>query len=122
MTYQQDCKAKRIKRVKKNRTSALRGNPFVKGRVISIHVLSPARPNSAKRTCCKVSIKQSAQQIYAYIPGEGNHGLEPYSEVLIRGGRTKDTRGLYYKVVRGKYDCKAVLNRKTSRSKYGTKK
>merc|ERR1711879_249450 len=54
-------------------------------------------------------------------PGEG-HSLQEYSSVLIRGGRVKDLPGIKYHMVRGKLDLKGLPGRKTSRSKYGTKK
>ena len=57
----------------------------------------------------------------AYIPGEG-HNLQPYSTVLIRGGRVKDLPGIKYHIIRGKLDLLGSKNRETSRSKYGTKK
>ena len=57
-----------------------------------------------------------------YIPGQGPHGLQEHSNVLVRGGRVKDLPGVLYKVVRGTLDLKGVPGRKSSRSKYGTKK
>ena len=57
----------------------------------------------------------------AYIPGEG-HDLQEYSTVMMRGGRVKDLPGIKYTLVRGKLDFSGLKNRKTSRSKYGTKK
>jgi len=59
--------------------------------------------------------------VYAYIPGEG-HNLQAYSTVIIRGGRVKDLPGIKYHLVRGKLDFAGLSSRKTSRSKYGTKK
>eukprot|EP00798_Chlamydomonas_sp_ICE-L_P024878 gene24878-10543_t len=41
--------------------------------------------------------------------------------VFVRGGRVKNYPGVKFKVVRGHYDCAGVKDRKTSRSKYGTK-
>jgi small subunit ribosomal protein S12 len=60
-------------------------------------------------------------EVTAYIMGEG-HNLAEHSIVLVRGGRVKDLPGVKYHIVRGKYDCAGVENRKTSRSKYGVKK
>ena len=57
----------------------------------------------------------------AYIPGEG-HKLQEYSTVIIRGGRVKDLPGIKYHLVRGKLDFSGLSGRKTSRSKYGTKR
>lgn len=60
------------------------------------------------------------KKVYAYIPGEG-HNLQAYSTVLMRGGRVKDLPGIKYHLVRGKFDFIGLKNRKSSRSKYGTK-
>ena len=57
----------------------------------------------------------------AYIPGEG-HNLQEYATVLMRGGRVKDLPGIKYSLIRGKLDLSGLVTRKTSRSKYGTKK
>ena len=61
------------------------------------------------------------QILHAYIPGEG-HNLQEHSIVLIEGGRVKDLPGVRYHVVRGVLDPAGVEDRKTSRSRYGTKK
>jgi len=50
------------------------------------------------------------------------HNLAEHSLVLVRGGRVKDLPGVKYHIVRGKLDCAGVENRKTSRSKYGTRR
>ena len=63
----------------------------------------------------------NGKKIVAYIPGEG-HNLQEYSTVLIRGGRVKDLPGVKYHIVRGQLDFAGLKNRKTSRSKYATKK
>lgn len=47
--------------------------------------------------------------------------MQEHSMVLVRGGRVKDLPGVKYKVIRGKYDCAGVKDRKKSRSKYGAK-
>jgi small subunit ribosomal protein S12 len=72
------------------------------------------------RKLVKLKLSNS-YKIDAYIPGEG-HSLQEYSLVLIRGGRTPDLPGIKYRLIRGKYDFSGVKTRKTSRSKYGTKK
>jgi len=60
------------------------------------------------------------KKVETYIPGE-KHNLQEFSVVLMRGGRVPDLPGVKYHLVRGKYDFNGVKNRKTSRSKYGTK-
>ena len=57
----------------------------------------------------------------AFIPGEG-HSLQEHGIVLVRGGRVKDLPGVKFKCVRGKHDLSGLIGRKTSRSKYGTKR
>ena len=81
---------------------------------------TPKKPNSALRKIVKLRLSNK-KLIYAYIPGEG-HTLQAYSIVIIRGGRVKDLPGIKYHLVRGKLDFRGLPNRKTSRSKYGTKK
>jgi len=39
----------------------------------------------------------------------------------MRGGRVKDLPGIKYHLIRGKLDFLGLKDRKTSRSKYGTK-
>jgi len=84
-----------------------------------VYTTKPRKPNSAVRKVCRVKLSTGKSTI-AYIPGEG-HNLQEHSVVLIRGGRTKDLRGLRYKVVRGALDLNGVVGRKNSRSKYGGK-
>jgi len=63
----------------------------------------------------------NGKKVVAYIPGEG-HNLQEYSTVLMRGGRVKDLPGVKYHLIRGKLDFLGIKTRRTSRSKYGTKK
>ena len=82
-------------------------------------IRTPKKPNSALRKLAQLKLTNN-KKIYAYIPGEG-HNLQEYSTVIIRGGKVKDLPGIKYHLVRGKLDLKGLKNRKTSRSKYGTK-
>jgi len=82
--------------------------------------MTPKKPNSALRKVARVRLS-NRMEITAYIPGEG-HNLAEHSIVLVRGGRVKDLPGVKYHIVRNKFDTTAVDTRKTSRSKYGTKK
>jgi ribosomal protein S12 len=45
-----------------------------------------------------------------------------HSIVLVRGGRVKDLPGVRYHIIRGVLDPAGVEGRRTSRSRYGTKK
>lgn len=111
--------SKREKKLKKDKTPALKKNPQLKGVCVKVYIRTPKKPNSAQRKVAKIRLS-TRQKVEAYIPGEG-HNLQEYSVVLMRGGRVPDLPGVKYHLVRGKYDFKGVKNRKQSRSKYGTK-
>ena len=123
----------RKKPVKKTKRAALKrwfnskdrkyselSSPFKRGVVLQVRTMTPKKPNSALRKVARVRLSNK-QEITAYIPGEG-HELAEHSIVLVRGGRVRDLPGIRYKVVRGKYDTAGVVGRKSSRSRYGTKK
>lgn len=118
-TYNQLCKYKRKKKKKLNKTPALEGCPQKKGICTKLVVRTPKKPNSALRKLARLKLTNN-KRVYAYIPGEG-HNLQEYSTVLMRGGRVKDLPGVKYHLVRGKLDFSGLKDRKTSRSKYGTK-
>lgn len=109
----------RIKKIKKNKTPVLKGNPQRKGICIKVYTRTPKKPNSAIRKVAKIKLSKG-EKIESYIPGEG-HTLQQYGIVLIRGGRVPDLPGVKYHLIRGKYDLKCVARRKQARSKYGTK-
>lgn len=99
---------------------ALKGSPFRKGVCLKVFTRSPKKPNSAVRKVCKVRLT-SGFEITSYIPGEG-HTLQEHSVVLVRGGRVKDLPGVRYHCVRGPHDLLGLVQRRKSRSKYGTKR
>lgn len=88
---------------------------------ISLGVRTPKKPNSAFRRIAKVRALNINRTIIAYIPGEGV-AVRPYNSVLIRHGRVQDLPGVKFKIIRGVLDAAPASTRKTSRSKYGTKK
>lgn len=119
VTFNQIIKNKRIKKKKNSKTPALQNNPQKKGVCLKVFVKTPKKPNSALRKVAKIKLTNK-KLILGYIPGE-KHSLQEHSVVLVRGGRVQDLPGVKYKLVRGKFDLKGVVNRKSSRSKYGTK-
>jgi small subunit ribosomal protein S12 len=119
-TINQLCKKIRKKKKVLNRAPALEGCPQKKGVCLKVFTRTPKKPNSALRKVARLRIS-TKKKISAYIPGEG-HTLQEYSTVLMRGGRVKDLPGIKYHLIRGKFDFLGLKNRKTSRSKYGTKK
>lgn len=123
----------RKKTIKKTKKAALRrwfnakdrkfsemASPFKRGVVLQVRTMTPKKPNSALRKVARVRFSNK-QEVTAYIPGEG-HELAEHSIVLVRGGRVKDLPGVKYTIIRGRYDTQGVVGRKSSRSRYGTKK
>jgi small subunit ribosomal protein S12 len=98
----------------------LKSAPQRKGICEKVYTMKPKKPNSAIRKVAKVRINDNFK-VLAYIPGEG-HNLQEHREVLIRGGGRKDLPGINYTLIRGVLDLQGVSKRKTSRSKYGTKR
>ena len=112
-------KQQRLKKKKKKKSPALTKCPQKKGICLKIFTKTPKKPNSALRKVAKVLLTNK-NKIISYIPGI-KHSLQEHSIVLIRGGRVPDLPGVKYHLIRGKYDLLGILERKTSRSKYGTK-
>ena len=119
-TKEQLIRFPRERKKRKTRTPALKGCPQKRAICMRVYVVTPKKPNSALRKLAKLRLTNK-KIIYAYIPGEG-HNLKEYSTVIIRGGRVKDLPGIKYHIVRGRLDFSGLNKRKTSRSKYGTKK
>ncbi|SCU89007.1 LAMI_0D12090g1_1 [Lachancea mirantina] len=111
--------AKPPERKKQTVSPDLKRCPVRKGVVLRVMVLKPKKPNSAQRKACRVRLT-NGNVISAYIPGEG-HNAQEHSIVFVRGGRCQDLPGVKYRVVRGAGDLSGVVNRITSRSKYGVK-
>ncbi len=95
-------------------------NPQKRGVVTLVRTMTPKKPNSALRKVARVRLSNKTE-VTAYIQGIG-HDLAEHAIVMVRGGRVKDLPGVKYHIVRGKLDMSGVVNRKTSRSKYGTKR
>ena len=107
-------------RSRSKNSPALSACPQKKGICLKMIIRSPKKPNSARRQVTKIRLSNKAK-LMAYIPGQV-HRLQEHSQVLVRGGRCPDVPGVNYHLVRGKFDFHGLENRKTSRSKYGTKK
>jgi len=95
----------------------LNNNPQKRGMVLKARIVTPKKPNSARRPVVKVSLINKRQTV-AHIPGIG-HNLRKHSNILIRGGGARDLPGVSYTCVRGVYDLNSVLNKTRRRSIYG---
>lgn len=104
----------------KKRTHIEYPSPQKRGVALIVKTMTPKKPNSALRKVARVRLSNK-QEVTAYIMGEG-HNLAEHSVVLVRAGRVRDLPGVKYHIIRGKYDTAGVDGRKTSRSKYGTKR
>jgi small subunit ribosomal protein S12 len=105
---------------KKVKTPALQSCPQRRGVCTQVKTTTPKKPNSALRKIARVRLTNGIEAT-SYIPGIG-HNLQEHSIVLVRGGRVKDLPGVRYKIIRGTLDAAGVVDRKQSRSRYGTKK
>lgn len=99
------------------------GAPNRRGVVYKIAIMTPRKPNSAKRKIVKVRICVSNRRIFAQIPGWG-HNLHEHSVVMIEGGGAKDLPGVSLSLMRGLLDFTGpeVFDRQNKRSKYGVKR
>lgn len=119
-TFIQLIKKIKIKKKAHHRTPALQNNPQKKGTVKRARIVTPRKPNSARRPVAKV-ILSSEKRVTAHIPGVG-HNIRSHSSVLVKGGGSRDLPGVRYSCVRGVYDFASILNKNRRRSLYGTKK
>ncbi len=104
----------------KNRLVRGKSSPQKRGVCVQVKTMTPKKPNSAMRKIARVRLT-NGMEVTAYIPGEG-HELQEHSVVLLRGGRTPDLPGVRYHVIRGALDAGGVVERRQSRSKYGSKR
>lgn len=96
---------------------ALKQCPQVRGRVVRLKIVTPRKPNSARRPVVKSKLV-NRKRITAHIPGIG-HTLRRFSEVLIKGTGPRDIPGVNYRCCRGVYDLGPVLKKKRRKSIYG---
>ena len=106
-----------LKRKDQGRTPGLRRCPQVRGTVMRARIVTPRKPNSAKRPVAKV-ILCSRKRVTAHIPGVG-HNIRRYSKVFVRGGGSRDLPGVRYSLIRGVLDFMGLVNKKRRRSIYG---
>lgn len=108
-----------LKKKHHSRTPALKKCPQAKGAVKKARIVTPRKPNSARRPVAKV-ILNNRKRLTAHIPGIG-HNIRSHSSVLIRGGGARDLPGVRYSCIRGVYDFVGLINKKRRRSIYGAK-
>lgn len=124
MRLQQLLNKPRLERIKRRKALAFKGAPHRKGVVSKVAVMTPRKPNSAKRTFAKVRLLFNNKRIFAKIPGIGEHGLQSHALVFVRGHGPKDSPGINFHLVRGLCDFirEEPYQRKNRRSKFGVKR
>jgi small subunit ribosomal protein S12 len=118
-TLNQLIRRKKFKKKAHHRTPSLLNCPQVRGTVRRARIVTPRKPNSARRPVAKVLLVNKFR-VTAHIPGIG-HNLRSHSQVLIRGGGARDLPGVRYTCVRGVFDFSGVQNKRRRRSIYGVK-
>jgi small subunit ribosomal protein S12 len=124
MRLQQLINKRRVNKIKKKKATAFENAPHRKGVIYKIAVMSPRKPNSARRTFAKVRLIFNNKRLFAKIPGIGEHFLQTHSIVFVRGHGPKDSPGINYHLIRGLCDFIKIepYGRKNRRSKFGVKK
>ena len=110
-----------LKKKKQKNNKVLSFCPQKKGICLKFTIQKPKKPNSARRKTVKIKLSNN-NYVMAYIMGIGNHNLQKFSQVLVRGGNIIDLPGISHKLIRGKYDLEFIYDRVSSRSKYGKPK
>ena len=108
-----------VKKKAHKRSPALKNNPQAKATVMRVRIVTPRKPNSARRQVVKGLLFDDTR-VTAYIPGIG-HNLRRHSNALIRGGGARDLPGVRYSCCRGACDLVGVPGRSRRRSVYGIK-
>jgi small subunit ribosomal protein S12 len=116
-TFTQNLKVAAKRKKDNRRTPILEKCPHAKGWVNRVTIITPRKPNSAKRPIVKVFLRKMGR-LTAHIPGIG-HTLKKYGKVLVRGRGPRDLPGVRYSCVRGVLDFIGLKKKKRRRSIYG---
>lgn len=120
-TLQQSTVKKNKFRKHIRKANVLRDHPQKMGWVDRVRITTPRKPNSAKRKTVRVLYYHFIKKTISFIPG-GPHNLKRNSKVIVRGGASRDTPGVYTSCIRGLLDLIALLHKTKRRSIYGVKK
>jgi len=100
-TIHQSAKTRKNK-IKTCSTRLLFNCPQRKGTISKLRLVAPKKPNSAKRRVAKIRMN-TGHNLIAKVKGQGTT-LQPYSVVLICGGRANDVPGVRYNLIKGALD------------------
>lgn len=108
------------KRISRNKKPKLNLGPQKKGVVLRLRIVTPRKPNSARRPAVKLRLSTKKRAL-AHIPGSG-HNLRKFSKVLVNGNGARDLPVVNYTCIRGVYDFAPLSHVKRRRSIYGLKR
>jgi small subunit ribosomal protein S12 len=94
-------------------------SPQRKGVVLRLRIVTPRKPNSARRPVVKARLS-SKKRVLAHIPGAG-HTLRRHSKVLICGTGARDLPVVNYSCLRGVFDFAPLFSKRRRRSIYGVR-
>lgn len=104
---------------RKYRRPKLKLSPQRKGIVMRLRIVTPRKPNSARRPVVKAKLTSKCR-VLAHIPGSG-HNLRRHSRVLICGVGARDLPVVNYSCLRGVYDFSPLFSKRRRRSIYGVR-
>lgn len=116
-TTQQRLQIEAQRKKDNRRTPLLKKCPHARGWVNRATIVTPRKPNSAKRPVVKIFLRKG-RRMTAHIPGIG-HNLKKFTKVLTRGKGPRDLPGVRYSCVRGALDFAGLKKKKRRRSIYG---
>jgi len=95
-------RGKRKKKIHPCPTTRLAGCQQRRGVVSKVRIMTPKKPNSARRKVARVKLSNKLMATVRII-GQG-HNIQSYSHVLVRGGRANDLPGVRYTMIKGALD------------------
>lgn len=100
-------------------------SPQKRGLVEICRIMTPRKPNSAKRKICKVNIRKTINKTRPYWVLAKLRGIMGFTnkfiEVLVTGGRANDLPGVKYLMIKNKFGLgwREHIKRSSRLSKYG---
>ena len=109
----------KIKKIRYKRPKLDR-SPQRRGIILRLRLVTPRKPNSARRPVAKVTLT-TKKKVLAHIPGYG-HTLRRHSRTLVCGVGARDLPYVNYTCMRGIYDFTPLYSKLRRRSIYANPK
>jgi len=101
-SIRQSARRNKTRKTHKTAVPRLQTCPQKHGVVSKVRIVTPKKPNSARRKVARVKLSNRLF-VTAKLIGQG-HNLQSYSHVLVRGGRANDLPGVRYTMIKGVLD------------------